>query len=127
MLHIFLPLVIVVGKICLMQIPSCKFRASARAGNLQCDDDVEILSDNLGAGTIDNIDIFLPRDIDLLNALTWLNYFNDLNGAYRSPWVMVNIEKSGLLSRLSSRSGAVNEELYNLVAWHCRYLIECYG
>ena len=37
----------------------------------------------------------LPRDIDIFNALTWLNYHNTMRYAYSSPWVMQYVERPG--------------------------------
>ena len=69
----------------------------------------------------------LPYDNDIFNALTWLNYYNSMRNDYSSPWVMRYVDRPGFRSRLSSRSGTVNEELYALARSYCRWLIDHYG
>ena len=59
--------------------------------------------------------------------ITWLNYYNSMRNDYSSPWVMRYVDRPGFRSRLSSRSGTVNEELYALARSYCRWLIDHYG
>ena len=75
-------------------------------------DDLEILFNNSNSFCSSNNS--LPREVDLLNAMVWLNYVNSMHYAYSSPWIMLYVERPGICSRLSSRTGAVNDELYNV-------------
>lgn len=86
-----------------------------------------ITDNDVSTSFYENNSLPLPRDIDIINALTWLNYSNTMHYAYSAPWIMRYVERPGFRSRLSSRSGAVNEELYSLVRSYCQRLIDHYG